>query len=138
MWLSHSVYERLLTQAAQSVFLAKALASAEKRADAAEDALVAERSAKDWLTLQLSSRVVTKHGGHGLDYEKPVVESVKSPHPKGWIRDPDDEDIAKLEWYKQKCREAGHSDDEAEAYWEAEMRGERPSLLGTMDSESEQ
>jgi hypothetical protein len=131
MWLSKEAYERMLTQAAQSEFLSKALASAEKRAEDAESALASERGSKDWLMLQLSSRVITKHGQYGLDYEKPLpkgVDEPKSPHPKGWLKEPDETDYAKLEYYKLCYRNAGMPEERAELRWEAEMRGENPPL----------
>lgn len=123
MWLKREDYERLVTQSAQSEFLSKALESAEERAELAEHSLAAERSNKDWLTLQLASRVVTKHGQYGLDYEKP---SEKPPveHPKGYTHEPTEYDLAKLEFYKRCALEAGKDEEDAIQKWEAEMMGE--------------
>jgi hypothetical protein len=128
MFVKREEYERLVTQAAQCQFLTTALASAEKRAEEAEKALKGERAAKDWQTLQLASRVVTKNGGYGLDHEQPATREAeaKSPHPKGWLREPDEMDEAKLAYYKECYRNAGLSEEKAELRWEAEMRGESP------------
>lgn len=121
MWLKREDYERLVTQAAQCQFMETALAAAEKRAEDAENALASERSAKDWLTLQLSSRVITKHGGYGLEHEpKPAPVF----HPQGYTHDPTEIDLAKLEFYKRCARDAGRDEEDAVMRWEAEMRGE--------------
>jgi len=121
MWLSKSDYERLITLAAQSEFLSKALESAEKRAEDAEKALASERSSKDWLTLQLSSRLVTKSGQYGLDHEKPVPTPIPA---NGYTHEPTDVDYAKLEYYKTCAKNAGKDEQDAVMKWEAEMRGE--------------
>ena len=97
----------------------KRLAEERKRLD---DLVASERQSKDWLTLQLASRVITKHGGYGLD-EKPVPVEAQ-PNPKGFIREPTYEDDAKLEFYKQCAVNAGKSIEDAVDKWEAEMRGE--------------
>lgn len=121
MWLRREIYERLVTEASQSKFLAAALASAEKRAADAESALQGERSAKDWLTLQLASRVITKHGQYGLDHAPPTPIE---PNPKGYTHEPTEIDYAKLEFYKKCARDTGHDEQDAVNRWEAEMRGE--------------
>lgn len=121
MWINRETYERLVTKAAQSEFLASALASAEKRAEDAERALQGERSAKDWQALQLISRVATKHGQYGLDYETPIPQA---PPANGYTHEPTEIDYAKLEFYKQCARNAGKSEEDAQMRWEAEMRGE--------------
>lgn len=94
-----------------------------RRAEAAEERLAAERQRHDWLALQLVSRVVTKHGGYGLDE---VKAEPPAPHPRGFTHEPDDMDMAKLEFYKQCARDAGVEDPDSDAQrrWEAEMRGE--------------
>lgn len=92
------------------------------------DGIVAsERQGKDWLVVQLASRVVTKHGGYGLDHE-PQPKPEARQHPKGFTHEPSDLDLAKLEYYKQCYRQAGKPEEEAEKYWEAEMRGESPAV----------
>jgi hypothetical protein len=118
MWVSRSELRRLLAQ----------ISAAESRAKRAEEALAAERQSKDWLTLQLTSRLVTKSGQYGLDHEKsePSQPSSPHPHPRGYTRDPTEIDLAKLEWYKQCAVAAGKDEDDALMKWEAEMRGEQP------------
>lgn len=100
------------------------LQAALKRARHAEDALAAERQAKDWLVLQLASRVITKHGGYGLDHEAPSVEV--APHPQRFTHEPTEADMAKLDYYRECYRQVGKTEEEADAIWEAEMRGEMP------------
>jgi len=114
MWVSRAEMRRLLQQ----------VAAAETRAQRAEDALAAERASKDWLTVQLASRVVTKHGQYGLDHAAPTKEPPPPAIPAGFTHVPDERDYAKLEWYKQLARQRGESEDYAEKIWEAEMRGE--------------
>lgn len=124
MWVSKSEMRRLLAQ----------LSAAESRAIESENRLTAERErldglvaserqSKDWLTVQLASRVVTKHGQYGLDHEIPVKE-VPQANPKGFIREPNEYDLAVLKQYQQWAREAGQSEEDAREKWEAEMRGE--------------
>jgi hypothetical protein len=93
-----------------------------KRAAVAEDRLAAERAAKDWAILQLTSRFIVKQGAYGLDAEPPQPTP---SDPRRFVRLPTEEDDAKLEYYKQCYREAGKSEDEAVVLWEAEMRGEQ-------------
>lgn len=76
--------------------------------------------------VQLTSRIVTKSGGYGLDHEQPERPPKPTPHPKAWTHEPSEMDLAKLEYYKKSYREAGKSEEEAELIWEAEMRGETP------------
>ena len=102
--------------------LERELKHALQRAESAEQSLAAERQAKDWLTLQLASRVITKHGGYGLEHE-PVKPEVVQP-PNGFIRQPTEIDEAKLEFYKRCAREAGKPEEDAIERWQAEMRGE--------------
>lgn len=106
------------------------LSTALKRASDAENDLRAERQAKDWLTLQLSSRLVTKSGQYGLDHIVPPrtteTTTTITPHPKRFTHEPTEIDFAKLEYYKECYRREGKSEDEAELLWEAEMRGESP------------
>lgn len=99
------------------------LQTALKRAEQAEKDLASERQSKDWLMLQLASRLVTKSGQYGLDHE-PLVKRVESP--RRFVQEPSELDLARLEYYKQCFRNDGKSEDEAEALWEAEMRGETP------------
>lgn len=132
MFLRREDYERLVRLAAQAEFLQNALASAEQRAEDAEKALASERGNKDWLTLQLASRVVTKHGQYGLDHEAPKpVEPI--PVPQGFTHNPTELDYAKLDFYKKCYRDAGMDEEKAEERWNAEMRGEFVPL----ESESE-
>ena len=112
-WLSRRELARLERQ----------LSHALRRASAAEEALAAERQSKDWLVTQLASRIVTKHGGDGLDHELPPKPV---DHPKRFTHEPSEVDLAKLEYYKQCARNAGKSEDDAVEKWEAEMRGEMP------------
>jgi len=116
MWVSKSEMRRLLAQ----------ISTAESRALRAEDALAAERQSKDWLTLQLTSRLVTKSGQYGLDHEKSEPSQTATQHPRGYTHDPTEIDLAKLEWYKQCAVLAGKDEDDAVMKWEAEMRGEQP------------
>lgn len=95
-----------------------------QRAKDAEDRLQAERASKDWLITQLTSRFVTKQGQYGLDHEPPPKPVL---HPKGYVSEPSEIELAKLEYYKRCYREAGKSEKEAVALWEAEMRGETPT-----------
>lgn len=112
--------DRDLLQALQRAEKAEqALADERRRTDSV---IANERQAKDFLTLQLASRVVTKNGGYALEVEPKSSEP--TPHPKGYAREPNDQDLARLEHYKRCYLEAGKSEDEAEAIWEAEMRGE--------------
>ena len=87
--------------------------------------IAAERQGKDWLVTQLASRVVTKHGQYGLDHEKPKEIEVPA-HPQGFIREPTEMDLIRLQQYQKWAREAGvpNADEDAQARWEAEMRGE--------------
>jgi hypothetical protein len=113
--------------------LERELARANKRADDAEDRLAIERQSKDWLTVQLASRLATKAGTYGLEDKPPKPVELKA-HPKGYLREPDEVDTAKLEYYKKCFSDAGKSEIEAERFWEAEMRGEAP----TIEAEQEQ
>lgn len=122
MWVNREHYEQLVMQAAQCKPLQNALVVAEERAVNAEDALAVERKSKDWLITQLTSRFLTKQGSYGLDHQPRPTESVA--HPKGYTHEPSEIDLAKLEFYKQCARNAGHDEDDAIAKWEAEMRGE--------------
>lgn len=115
--------------------LERELSVALRRAERAEESLASERASKDWLVTQLTSRVVTKHGGYGLEHEAPLRQS-PPVNPRGFIRDPTDADDAKLDYYKRCFAEAGKSEDEAVALWEAEMRGESPAY--PYESEVEQ
>jgi hypothetical protein len=110
-WISRAELRRLLQQ----------VAAAEQRAQKAEDALAAERQAKDWMVTQLTSRFVTKQGSYGLDHKPP--EPI-TPHPKQFIREPTEIDLVKLEYYKKCARNAGRDEQGAIDIWEAEMRGE--------------
>jgi hypothetical protein len=123
MWLNKDDYERLTMLAAQSEFLIDARDKAEARALLAEQNLASERAGKDWLTVQLASRVVTKHGGYGLDHEAPSRTEPQS-HPKGYTHEPTEMDLAKLDFYKKCAREADRDEEDAVQKWEAEMRGE--------------
>ena len=133
MWISREDYERLVTEAAQCGPLKETLAVALERARSAEDILAVERNAKDWLITQLTSRFLTKQGSYGLDHEPRPVEPVN--HPKGYTHDPTEIDLAKLEYYKECARRAGHDEEDGVAKWEAEMRGEG---LRIEESETEQ
>jgi len=106
------------------------LAEERKRLD---DIVASERQSKDWFALQITSRLVTKNGGYGLDHE-PRTPVATTPHPKGFIREPTEIDEAKLEFYKKCARDAGAPEEDAVQKWEAEMRGEMP----TYEMESEQ
>ena len=123
MWVSREEYERLVQQAAHGHLSDKF----EARALAAEEALQAERASKDWLVTQLASRLATKAGTYGLDHESPK-RSEPTAHPKGFIKEPDEFDLARLGQYVKWARDAGVPDPETDAQmrWEAEMRGEAP------------
>ena len=111
--------------------LERELSSALRRAEGAEDKLAVERQRHDWLILQLTNRVVTKHGGYGLEETKAEPES--KTHPKGFIREPDEIDDAKLEYYRQCYRDAGLDETKALERWEAEMRGEHVPFENEME-----
>jgi len=130
MWIKRSEYQQLIHQAAQYEFVAGARDLAEARAEEAEERLQEERQAKDWMVAQLTSRFITKQGSYGLDHEPPKPPA---PNPKGYTHDPSVIDLAKLEYYKKCARDAGRPEEEGEAIWEAEMRGE--SLPIEMDTE---
>ena len=132
MWIQRAIYENLVKQAAQSESLVKALQSAEKRAEDAESALASERSNKDWMISQLTSRFLTKQKSYGLDNEPPKIEP--ESHPKGYTHDPTTIDLAKLEYYKQCAVQAGKDEEDGVMRWEAEMRGEGLSI--EMDTEN--
>ena len=122
-WLSKRDLDRLerdLLHALGRAEKAEAALIEERRR--ADELIASERQAKDFLTLQLASRVITKHGGYGLEAEPKATEPAS--HPKGYVREPNEQDAARLDYYKQCYREAGKSEDEAQAVWEAEMRGE--------------
>ncbi len=117
-----------------------------QRAEIAESRLVAERErldglvaserqSKDWLVVQMASRVVTKHGGYGLEHEPQPKEVPKPAHPKGFIREPNVYDYAMLRQYEAWAREAGvpNPEEDARAKWEAEMRGE---MIENFDTET--
>src|SRR5262249_39565656 len=91
------------------------------RAKDAEERLSAERQRHDWQTLQLVSRLVTKHGGYGLEETKPEPPA---PHPKGFTHEPTQEDLDVLEYYKTCAEEAGLPEEKATEWWETRMRGE--------------
>lgn len=114
--------------------LQRELNSAVKRAEDAERRLDSERASKDWAILQLTSRFITKQGGYGLDSEPPQPAP---PDPRGFARLPTAEDEAKRDYYIQCYREAGRSEEEAVAIWEAEMRGERVTYPYEQELESE-
>ena len=132
MWLHKERYEELIKAAAQLELMVQGLAAAEKRAVAAEEALTAERAAKDWLAVQLASRVITKHGGYGLEQER--AQPSPAPHPRGFTHEPTVMDLAKLEFYKQCAAAAGKDEQDAIDKWEQEMRGEELQI----ESEVEQ
>lgn len=125
MWITAAEFarmERAIEDSLQRAIDAeKRLAEERKRLD---DIVASERQSKDWMTLQMASRVVTKHGGYGLDHEPPKPAP---PHPKGFIREEELVDTARLEFYKKNCRDVGRSEEEAIAVYEAEMRGESPA-----------
>ena len=101
--------------------LQRELDRAVKRAEDAERRLDAERQAKDWAILQLTSRFVTKQGGYALDSEKPTPAP---SDPRRFTHEPTAEDLAKREWYIKCYIERGWPEDDAIQLWEAEMRGE--------------
>jgi hypothetical protein len=126
MWVKREDYERLVKQAAQSELMQDARDKAEARAKSAEADLRVERESKDFMTLQMASRVVTKHGGYGLNETPVKVE--QNPHPKGFIREEEPTDTARFQYYVTCYQNAGKPLDEAQALatqlYEAEMRGE--------------
>ena len=101
--------------------LERELSLALRRADGAEKALADERQRHDWLILQLTNRVVTKHGGYGLEETK---SEPPPPHPKKFTHEPTPEDLDVLEQFKYWAAEAGKPEDDALQKWEAHMRGE--------------
>lgn len=124
MWITRRERDRLdrdLLHALQRAEKAEEVLTAERRRT--DELITAERQAKDFLTLQLTSRVVTKNGGYALEAEPKVSEP--EPHPKGYIREPSDLDYARLEGYIEFYRRDGRSEEEAQALWDSEMRGEQ-------------
>lgn len=103
--------------------LERELSRATKRAEDAEERLAAERARHDWQALQLTSRLVTKHGGYGLEETKPEPVEPKQ-NPKGFIHEPTPEDLDMLNFYKACAAEAGLDEQDAITKWEAHMRGE--------------
>ncbi len=101
--------------------LERELSVATRRAEGAEKALAEERQRHDWLILQLTNRVVTKHGGYGLAETKPEEPP---PNPRGFTHDPTPEDLDVLNQFKMWAAEAGQPEDDAIQKWEAHMRGE--------------
>jgi hypothetical protein len=125
-WISQRSLNRLerdLLSALQRTERAEELLATERRR--ADELIAAERQAKDFLTVQLASRVVTRHGGYGLALEPSPTEP--APHPKGYVREPNEQDLARLDYYKQCYLQAGKPEEEAESLWESEMRGATPS-----------
>jgi len=137
-WVSAAEYARM--EAALAAALQRAttaedrLAEERKRLD---DIVASERQSKDWMTLQMASRVITKHGGYGLN-ETPVKVEV-SPHPKGFVREPEEVDAARLQYYKTCYLQAGKPEGEADRLatelWEKEMRGESVTYDYEQDQE---
>lgn len=123
MWVSRRELARLERE----------LKAALRRAGDAERRLEGERSRHDWTTLQLTSRFVVKQGLYGLDHEPPQPVP---PDPRKFIRVPTEEDDAKRAYYINCFREAGKTEEEAVAIWEAEMRGEHVTY--PYESEAEQ
>jgi hypothetical protein len=115
--------------------LERELKAARQRADDAERRLASERASKDWVILQLTSRFVTKQGLYGLDHEPPTSPP---PDPRGFTRQPTAEDEAKRDYYIKCYREAGRSEEDAVALWEAEMRNEPVVYPYEQESQSEQ
>lgn len=130
-WVSAAEYARmeaaLETALQRAVDAENRLVEERKRLD---DLVASERQSKDWVMVQLASRLVTKNGGYGLDHEKEVKVETQPVHPKGFVREPDAMDLAKLEYYKKCYLESGKPEGEAErlaqSLWDAEMRGETP------------
>ena len=118
--------------------LERELSEARQRATSAESRLEGERARVDKLTVAVMDYGATKSGSIAISSRTEPPPKIE-PHPKGYLHEPDETELAKLEWYKSCCREAGRSEEEAVAFWEAEMKGEHPPLLGeAMDSEAEQ
>lgn len=124
MWINKRDLDRLerdLLHALQRAEKAEAALAEERRR--ADDLIAAERQSKDFLTLQLASRVVTKNGGYALEAEPQAHEP--TPHPKGYVREPTEFDYARLEGYKEFYQRDGRSEEEAQELWDREMRGEQ-------------
>lgn len=96
-------------------------AEAATRAVSAELRLDKEREAKDRLIVQLTSRVLIKNGAYSIEPPPPLPP----PDPRGFAREPSDEDLARHEYYKKCYADAGRTEEEATQLWEAEMRGEQ-------------
>ncbi len=110
--------------------LERELSRAVKRAEKADADLAAERQRHDWMLLQLSSRLVTKHGGYGLEETKPEPVQPQQ-HPKRFIHEPTPEDLDMLNLYKMWAAEAGQPEEDAIQKWEARMRGEELFIENT-------
>lgn len=124
MWINkreHQRLERDLLHALQRAEKAEGALTEERRR--ADELIAAERQSKDSLILQLTSRVVTKNGGYALETAPNGPEP--AAHPKGYIRDPTDIDYARLEGYIEIYQRDGRSEEEAQALWDSEMRGEQ-------------
>lgn len=112
-WLSRRELVRLERETQRAV----------QRAIYAEGQLAEERRAKDALVVQLASRVVTKHGGYGLDNPAPIPPAPETAN--NYTHEPTEMDKAKLDYYKRQARAAGQPEELAQQIWEAELRGEQ-------------
>ncbi len=101
--------------------LERELKAALQRAESAEDGLAAERQRHDSMILQLTSRFLTKQGTYGLDE---VKREAPPPNPKGFTREPTQEDIDVLNFYKTCAADGGLDESKAIEWWESHMRGE--------------
>lgn len=132
-WVNQRYLDRLesdLTAALQRAEVSESRLAAER--ERLDGLLAAERQSKDWLTVQLASRVVTKHGQYGLDHEKSVAVE---PQPSRYTHEPTEMDYARLEFYKRDAQRVGATEEDAQARWEAEMRGNPIPVAYEMDSE---
>jgi hypothetical protein len=126
MWISAAEYKRMESALAAALRRAETaetrLADERKRLD---DIVASERQSKDWLTLQMASRLVQKAGQYGLGHV-PGETSEPPPHPKGYLREPNEVDRIRLAAYIKWATEAGVANpkEEAQQRWDAEMRGE--------------
>lgn len=97
------------------------------RAEAAELRLEKEREAKDRLILNMADRVFTSKGTYAVSPVEEKKVTIIQPALSAM-------DEAKREAYKKFAVDAGRTEADGIAVWEAEMRGEGMPYL----SESEQ
>ena len=127
-WARH---ERQLDAALKRAELAESRLEAERqRMDARSDA---ERAQFTSTVVQLTSRVLTKHGAYGLPEPEAAPLPHATPRTDGFIREPTEEDLIYREMLINDALAHGQTEDDAVKYWNSVMQG-RPVTI----SDSEQ